>query len=476
MKSILNNKKLKTILRASLVAVGTAFLVGFTTLGSHKTLEVSAAGQSGMKISLYKWYKIGNLDELHSIGGKDVYNAFIMWKDGSNVYYVAGGNVGDNNLRGTNITVDPYIEYAENYQHAGFSHADGSYTINNPYFLTKSLDNTPKIHLVGSRGNYDYKFKLQFSTGKYLWTSYWDHLEAHDDGDTWVAVNLDGLVERGKRTYNSADGAKRPFWFFYDRSAAYDTDIKNDGDKFYGVSSGGGYKNSDFYLYGGMEVKYDAIGDYTIAGDQVLTINNDTFLLDGKKLKIEKDGMLVVRGNLYCNGAIDCEGTIVVEKGAKLMPFSPSNAGGDVYVHNGGSLIVMSGGKAMLGLPQGLLNAKGSGVLKTADATIYNYGLLVSGYTEFLDNTTVENHEGAAMYLAYSIEKNAAKFNSGDSSKYSGDLGLTSRGSFTNGNNNVIFKAYKGCKYGVGRNVSKYNLTFVSVDETGNETSWKTNL
>lgn len=474
-KNILNNKRIKTILRVALVAAGTAFLVGLTTLGSHKTLEVSAAGQSGMKITLYEWEKRSNLYKWDGMPLNPY--AFIMWEDGSNHYFMSGGNVGDNNYRGTNINVDPYIEFSKEYD---------PYGVDVPKFMTRSLHSVPQLiyQTEGKKadgyGNYyDVWYKMKFSTGKYLYTSYWDHLSAENSGDTWMLYDSYAMQVYGNRNSSYYGGnddwilKTKPFWFEYDRPAAYDTQIDHSGDKVYGRSSSGGWKCGDFWIWTGKEKTADAIGDYTIGTDQVLTINGDTFLLDGKKLKIEKDGVLCVRGNFYCNGTIDCEGTIVVEKGANMLPFSPTKVGGDVYLHNGGSFIVMSGGKALVGLPAGVLNSQGSAVFKTADATIYNYGILVSGFTEFGVNTTVENHDGAAIYFGYSVSRNPSKLLAGNPSKSAGELGLTSKGQFTNYKDNVTFKSYKGSKYAVGSNVARYSITYVEVDESGNETKSK---
>lgn len=459
------------IFRALVVVAGTVVLLGLTTFGSHGTMRVIADNQTGMKIKLYKWTKEA---ALYKTNGEptDRY-AMIMWQSGNDTYFMSGGNVGDNNYHGTNINIDPYIEFTRSYDY-----------LNPPTFVTRSLHSVPQlIYQTEGRckdyyGNYyDVWYKLKFSNGKWLYTTYWDHLKAEDSGDTWGLMNYDDQQFRGNRKTRQHGGndddilASKSWWFMYDRTAAYDTHINNSGDKVYGRSSNGGWRCGDFWIWTAEEINVDAIGDYTIDNDQTLAINGDTFLLDGKTLKIAKDGVLCVRSNFYCNGTIDCEGTIIVEKGGCLMPYSPTEGGGNVTVRNGGTMVVMSGGKALLGVPSGKLNSTKDGYFRISDSDLYNFGLIVSGNTLIGNNTNIENHDNAALYLGYSVSRNTSKFNQGGPSNNASELAIATAGSYTNGTN-VRFKTYDKAKYSVGRRgigIIGTPVTFVIVDKDGNE-------
>lgn len=458
------------IFRALVVVAGTAFLLALTTFGSHGTMRVNADQKAGMRIKLYKWTKRAALYK--SKGEATDRYAMIMWQDGNNTYFMSGGNVGDNNYHGTNINIDPYIEFTRDYNFE-----------NPPTFMTRGLCMVPKLIYKGEGnykdyyGNYyDVEYKLKFSNGKYLYTTYWDHLKAEDDGDTWVLMNYDDQQFRGNRKTRQHGGndddilRSKSWWFMYDRSAAYDTHIANSGDKVYGRSSNGGWRCSDFWIWTAEEINMDAIGDYTIDNDQTLAINGDTFLLDGSTLKIAKDGVLCVRSNFYCNGTIDCEGTIIVEKGGNLMPYSPSGAGGNVIVRNGGTMVVMSGGKALLGVPSGKLNASEDGYFRISDSDLYNFGLIVSGNTLIGNNTNIENHDNATLYLGYSVSRNTSRFTRGGPANNASELGIATAGTYTNGMN-VRFKTYAKSKYSVGRCGTSIRIpvTFVIVDKDSNE-------
>ena len=158
----IKNNRIWMIFRALVVVAGTVVLLGLTTFGSHGTMRVIADNQTGMKIKFYKWTKKAALYKTKG-EATDRY-AMIMWQSGNDTYFMSGGNVGDNNYHGTNINIDPYIEFTRDYDY-----------LNPPTFVTRSLHSVPQLfYQTEGRckdyyGNYyDVWYKLKFSNGKWL--------------------------------------------------------------------------------------------------------------------------------------------------------------------------------------------------------------------------------------------------------------------------------------------------------------------
>ena len=456
------NKRIHVLLRTLVAAVGTGFLVTLTTFGSHGTVRVNADNAKGMKIKLYEWYKRDGL-YLNSWYPRDPY-AMIMWKSGNDVYFMKGSNVGDNDFKGTNINYDPYIVWSYD-----------SRVGDNNKFITRSTDGVPQL-IYQSEGKhkdyygnyYDVHYKLKFENGKYLYTSYWDHLSAEKDGDTWRLLGHDDQLNTGARNYNNSIIYTNPWWFAYDRSAAYDTHINNSGNKVYGRSSKGGWRCGDFWIWTAKEIEYDAIGDTTLDSGQIMTINGNTFLLDGKKLTIKKDAVLCVRGNFYNNGSINCEGTIIVDKNATMIPFSPTGAGGNLTLR-GGSLIVSSGAKVLFGLPSGHLNSTSPSCLTAENCQIINYGHLCVGNAYCMNGTELVNHTGASMYLGFSVSGNPSRYLSAKPGASPSDCGLEYDGSFKILGSDVIVHKYEGSTYSTG-NITTVMSELYYTDKNGNTT------
>ena len=427
-KLSLKNKRIHVLLRTLVAAVGTGFLVMLTTFGSHGTVRVDAGGAVSMKISLYKWVQRVSLyhDNYYSkyYTSNDNLRALIMWKDGNEGYYMTGLQWRGHDMVGRNINTDPYIisNFENDFVYLGPD--------KDPSFMTRTLLDSPTLKYQGEGKYHEIYYKIKFTSGKYLYTDFWDDLEAKSSGDTWNFMNT--IDMQWAEVYGHGNNSKikgRAWYMYYARDAAYDTDLKHNGDHVYGKSSGGGYNGNSFYIFTGKEIQFDAIGDYTLDSGQVLTLDGNVFLLDGKTLNIKKDAVLCIRGNFYCNGTINCEGTIVIDKNANMLPYSPTGAGGNFNLTNGGTMIVSSGARVMLGLPKDTLNSTKDAMFKVNGGQIHNYGELCLGYANFERDAELNNYSGSQIFMGYTVSGNPTKFLTTNSPAIASAAGLKTAGS-----------------------------------------------
>ena len=350
---------IRKCIRPAAMVIGGVAIAAMTTLGSHGTKVAEATAINGMKVKFYKWDLYGEPPM------KDSY-MMLLWKDGSTVYYAGGNTWNGHSYIGRNINVDPYI-------------GDPS---QGTTFYTRSLEDCTQFRYKGKDGDNANgpKGRVRFSNGTELYTD-GDDLSARSSGDNWTFMNFEKCKVKGAPVYTNPARAV----FFYNRSVWDDTHIWHSNNGFYGRDQDGGWKYiNDFYVYVPSEYYYDAMGDYTVGDDQIFRCDGGSFLLDGATLTIPKNSIVSVHGNFYCNGTIDCAGTLVIEKDGCIIPYSPTGSAGNIRLHDGGTMIIASGGKACMGLPAGCLNALKQGSVTVDKGSIINFGIFKMKFEAFV--------------------------------------------------------------------------------------------
>ena len=164
----------------------------------------------------------------------------------------------------------------------------------------------------------------------------------------------------------------------------------------------------------------------------------------------------------------DCEGTILVDKNATMIPFSPTGAGGNLTLR-GGSLIVSSGAKVLIGLPSGHLNATSPSCLIAENCQIINYGHLCIGNAYCINGTELVNHTGASMYLGFSVSGNPSRYLNSKPGASPSDCGLVYDGNFRILGDDIIVHKYEGSTYSTG-NITAGMSELYYTDKNGNTT------
>ena len=370
-----------------------------------------------------------------------------------------------------------YYNSANEWYYVGYDQMDGSHywkanpIASEPYvtndgssFLTKTLMGAPvftrkDFHKSRPRYTIEMVDKNNNPTGYYL----------EDDGDDivkskksakWVWDTVIAPVKTGVHLY------------WYDSTGA-DTHIVFRGSRIAGDEDDWN-GNVDLFSYElrPQEVTFAAIGDYTVGTDQVpqtLRVQNNTFLLDDKTLKITEGSVLNVDENFLYNGNIIVEGTLIVQKNATMTPYEASGAGGNITLKNGGTLIIMPGGRVCAGLRKGILGTTQNATVIVENGNIINYGLFAANRIELRDNAVVENHEGGRMLLGYGVEKPGQFKNKFGAYTISSDLGATNTGAYVKLSNKAMLKVY----YNSGLTCSGVTGTvqYVTYDKNGKMSS-----
>lgn len=98
-----------------------------------------------------------------------------------------------------------------------------------------------------------------------------------------------------------------------------------DGAKIYASSKESGW-NASFKVFIGQPVYLPTVtGNFRVYANQT-KILEDINIGKGVVLTVEKGGTLVIRGRVYNEGVIDCQGTVIVESGCALVDEFPFNS------------------------------------------------------------------------------------------------------------------------------------------------------
>lgn len=421
-------KLIRRIARSIISIGGAVLLLGITVLdggnaffsNAAPTISAEPVGKetkivTGATMKLIYWQR--------TTPGYNSAYALLMWKSGNDYYHSAYNEFSGVHWVGVNNNTNPYI-----------SNGDSFFTrdyIGAPYFHYQDKDGDNRN---AARYKIEFQNKENKLEGRYLYCD-GDDIYRSKSADKWTVSHV---------TVRNGFGSRR---IYYNRSAWYDTQLVIRGGHISSVEDTGDY----FEIYTALEKTYGAIGDYTIKSGQVQRINNDVYQLDGTKLIIEDGAVMNVCGNFYYNGEIEVKGTLIVQDGGVMIPFSPLKAGGKITLKDGGTIIVKPKGRLLAGLGKGQLNSTEHGLVYVQSGNIINYGLTDICRIKMDKEAVIENHSGGRMFLGYGITKNIGKFQG----KYtkdtsSGDLGLDlTYGSVTCASGSTI-KLFYGSGFNVG--------------------------
>ena len=159
-------------------------------------------------------------------------------------------------------------------------------------------------------------------------------------------------------------------------------------------------------MYVGFPKKYSVITkNWTIRKDYVLNVEDNVLLGDGVTLTVEEGAVLSVEGTMFYNGTIINKGTIVLQKGASLTPFDPTDSSTNNIICDGGDIVLLSGSRLLAG--QSAADKKSANSITLKDgANIINFGTFIAGRINVEKNAKahIENHGNT--FLGYSFSKN----------------------------------------------------------------------
>ena len=439
-----NRKLIRGIARSAVALMGAILLLSVTVLDGGNTFFSSAAGPkisaeptggernitTGATIKLVCWAtnsyyaKQAGVKNAADLYEKDGYGLF-MWENGGNYYYSAYNEFDSSGFRwiGRNIDTNPYISTGDS-------------------FYTRDFIGAPYFHYGGKDGDSKTsKYKIEFQNkdnkleGYYLYCD-GDDIYRRKSGDNWtISSPVIGSASFG--TYR----------VYYNRSAWWDTQLVIRGNKISSVEDTGDL----FKIYRAWEQTFGAISNYTIGKGQVQRINNDVYQLDGTKLVIEDGAVLNVCGKFFYNGEIEVRGTLIVQDGGLMIPFSPTKEAGKITLKDGGTIIVKPNARLVAGLGKGQLNTTTNSLVNVESGNIINYGLVDICRIKLGSAATIENHSGGRMFLGYGISGGVGKFQ-GDytSSTSASTLGLNLNYGSVNSTAGATIKCYSGSGLSVG--------------------------
>ncbi len=350
------------------------------------------------------------------------------------------------------------------------------------YFLTKDTMNAPWfIYRFQDSSNCDssvYSIQLK-PCDKYAYvTSHEFHIS--DGSDNFTFLNDVDMKNKDSSVANGMPSAT--FKIFYNRSGSTDTFLTTYADWTMNAVGDSGWDDADYFKVFVAKEKYYSVIDEPSTIEKVFKIENDFLLKDGVTLTIPEGCTLTVtKGTFFVNGTINCKGTILVQEGATIVPFSPSGKGGQVNLI-GGTLIVMPKAKVMIGLGKECLNSTQNATCEfKADTNgrqslIVNHGLLAIGRSVVKDKTTIENHYGGRMFLGYNLHTYYKKFTSTsvkfDKNTSAATLGLDLHYGSFNPDSTAVIKAYEGSGLTIGNRAGQaksVNINYYYYDASGNE-------
>ena len=192
-----------------------------------------------------------------------------------------------------------------------------------------------------------------------------------------------------EKNYNFPLGSGYYMNLFVNFSTAGDNYLGSSGNSLRSATES---RRTDFLIYTKHTESFAALSnDYTVKAGNVLNIDRNAFIPEGKTLTVEAGGIVNVTGKLFNDGKIVNHGTIVVGNKGFLAPFDVDGNGGGITCEKGGDLIILSDGVVASGagsmtLSQGS-NCIGYGTLATEESLnvddslldIREYGMVMVG-------------------------------------------------------------------------------------------------
>ena len=424
-------------------------------------IKVHAADPPIRTIMFYKWDKLYEMPQGSFKG--------MLMTDWNGEYYFTNGDswqkVDEHGFgwQLTNININPYMSTGD-------------------VFYTRTQMDTPYFHYSKNDGDNcnapEYKIEL-FSNGnrtkKYLdYTGYCIQTNSFDSCDSVTVLDSKKAKEKGiGNKVKSGDNIL--FW----NTSGNDTALKRGIDytgkvAAHGVNSEGDddWTATRWKIYRCVGKEYNCLYTWEMDKDQVWTVNGDVILMDGETFTIPEGSILCIKnGSFFVNGTIKCYGTILVEDGGFLIPYLPTKWGGYVDI-DGGSLLVMSGGRVYAGNPKGYLNATQDAYFVVQNGgTVINYGVIAAGRVEIKENCLIENHIGGSLLWGLALTapgKLVNAYNPGDNTNNIG-LGAHS-GSIKTAASSVI-KKYNGSNFWYPSSISSsISWKSYTVDKNGKVT------
>ena len=162
-------------------------------------------------------------------------------------------------------------------------------------------------------------------------------------------------------------------------------------------------------MYIGTARTYNVINtDYTVQKGQLLNLDGDIRIGDGKTITVEEGAGLSINGNIFSNGHIyNKGGTILVQSNGCIQSYLPEdkNDYGGIGL-DGGDLVIRAGGRVMTGVTT-YDDRWGNGLKLQNGASIINQGpLSTSGNVNVNEDCVVENRKDGAILVGYAMKEN----------------------------------------------------------------------
>ena len=171
------------------------------------------------------------------------------------------------------------------------------------------------------------------------------------------------------------------------------------------------WKSRDTYwrMYIGTARTYNVINtDYTVQKGQLLNLDGDIRIGDGKTITVEEGAVLSINGNIFNNGHIyNKGGTILVQSNGCIQSYLPEdkNDYGGIGL-DGGDLVIRAGGRVMTGVTT-YDDRWGNGLKLQNGASIINQGTLITSSNISVNSgSTLENRKSGAIMVGYAMKEN----------------------------------------------------------------------
>ena len=211
-------------------------------------------------------------------------------------------------------------------------------------------------------------------------------------------------------------------------------------------------------MYIGTARTYNVINtDYTVQKGQLLNLDGDIRIGDGKTITVEEGAVLSINGNIFNNGHIyNKGGTILVQSNGCIQSYLPEdkNDYGGIGL-DGGDLVIRAGGRVMTGVTT-YDDRWGNGLKLQNGASIINQGTLItSGNVNVNSGSTLENRKSGTMLFGYrmyswnegTLHQASAKDVKDPSYYYGTALGTESFYTFKEDIFDSVYKQYFGERY-----------------------------
>ena len=398
---IMRNRRLLRAVKGVAAIVCTALILSFSAIRTvDEVIAAPTVGNFGMTIKLLEWKRV------YEMGTNDFRGA-LVWGNGNPYYFTSGRSIGlrkNSDKRwdywdGQPNTIDPYLDFGKD-KFINRNYHDIPWFVN-----AKSLNKDDAARSGDYLGNSArFSIKLCPDLGHTQWVhTPKNNIVGSNDRTVFniLDYNHDNKGDRTKNMNKAATKTSKGYVRLFAYHAESECQDFYHSDNYISVHWNDNWPTNDFMLYQVDEKSYAAMSDYTVTDGQIFVNKDSSFLLDEKKLTVEKDGVLSVQGTFYYNGEIECSGTIILQEGATMVPFHANGKAGGIKLKDGGTIIIMPNARLFAGYPGSTLGSTKKALFDVENGTIINYGLFVYGYGDLSSETTIEMHNNSEMYIGY---------------------------------------------------------------------------